>query len=893
MQATLCRVCYGIIAFAAVVPFLSVPCRAAETIWLEGEKPNSVTGLPQPTLAGWGHKELLSGDTWLQVNVADDKTKTDVADTGGILRYAFTTTQTGNYAIWNRIGYEFVRSPFEWRVDNGAWRTVSPDDLTIDLEAIETWNEVAWIKMGDAENLAPGMHTLEIRLTKRTKPDGKPDKLLYACDALCLTNGVFHPNGKYKPGEERNMPEDKTAHNTVFALPAVAGGARSAVKLSGLWEVCRADEALPKTVAEPFTDLPEQPFWTAIPVPGDKNTLRPDLVFAHRLWYRTRVNVSAGDTGKAFTIHFPQNNLNTTVVVNGVLCGFNKNPHAPFDVDITAGIKPGQINELRVGIRDAWYAYSASPTNPLKLRKMFNTPLSVVSNGFQDLDYPIWHAWQSGILVAPTLTTTGSVYASDVFVKPSVAKKSLAAEITLTGTSGSGEVVCEAVDAAGKIVKSFPAKPFNHVAGSNAVITVDNGWSDAKLWWPDFPQMYWLRTSLSVNGKIVDVSETSFGFREWGSRGKDFTLNGIVWHGWADLNTGDTPADFLSHYRKNDERFMRLMGYAQQGETWLGMDFADALDTFDREGVVVRRCGTLDGEAIGYNAIENDPELQKLYNSTTKVTLQNNWRDQIVQQVKAERNHPSIQLWSIENEWLYINCINLYGDRMDEFERRAKTVSDAVRAVDPTRLTMTDGGGANKDNSMPVHGNHYVYSNDPAQYPGLAYEANPDGGGRGRWHWDEKRPRYLGEDYFAMGINPADYAWIGGEETFQGKAATKNAAGQIERMLTEGYRWAGYGASQFWLGSESATNPYLSFAPIAVFCRDYDTSFGSGQTVTRHMGLFNDGFHETRPVTFGWTLTANRKTLAQNEQTKTVLPGESVKFPVSIPLAASALWCAC
>ena len=25
-------------------------------------------------------------------------------------------------------------------------------------------------------------------------------------------------------------------------------------------------------------------------------------------------------------------------------------------------------------------------------------------------------------------------------------------------------------------------------------------------------------------------------------------------------------------------------------------------------------------------------------------------------------------IWSIENEWLYINCINLYGGLMDQFE---------------------------------------------------------------------------------------------------------------------------------------------------------------------------------------------------------------------------------
>jgi hypothetical protein len=35
---------------------------------------------------------------------------------------------------------------------------------------------------------------------------------------------------------------------------------------------------------------------------------------------------------------------------------------------------------------------------------------------------------------------------------------------------------------------------------------------------------------------------------------------------------------------------------------------------------------------------------------------------------------------------------------------------------------------------------------------------NPEAGSRSRWPWDMKRPRFMGEDFFATGINPADYA---------------------------------------------------------------------------------------------------------------------------------------
>jgi beta-galactosidase len=67
------------------------------------------------------------------------------------------------------------------------------------------------------------------------------------------------------------------------------------------------------------------------------------------------------------------NNLNSTVYVNGVLCGFEKQPFVNFDVDVSKAIKPG-VNEIMVGIRDAWYGFSFNPDNPMPMRRLFNYP---------------------------------------------------------------------------------------------------------------------------------------------------------------------------------------------------------------------------------------------------------------------------------------------------------------------------------------------------------------------------------------------------------------------------------------------------------------------------------------------------------------------------------------
>ncbi len=882
------RLAVTLLALLALMLLALAACAAPpEFVWIEGESTSAIN--MKPNIAGWGHKEFLSGEKWLHVSIDEDKVEKDAPEGGVLISYAFQAKSAGSYEVWDRIGFEFVRSVFDWRIDGGTWKTVKPDELTSDLMELDFWCEVAWLKLG-TQSLTAGAHKLEVRLPKAKGANGKWQRILYASDALCLTKGAFQPNSRYKPGEVRNDPLDAQAAKQVFRLPEPAGAAaRSKVELAGAWEICRADEQMPAEVATPIKDLPSNPIWTGIQVPSDRNVARPDLLFAHRLWYRTRVEVPAACAGRSFHLVFPLNSLNTTVVVNGVACGFEKNPFCRFQVDVTKAVKPG-VNEVWVGIRDAWYAYSYNPKEPMKLRRNFNLPVKYFGDGFQRLAYPVWSSPKSGILNTPEFVCAGSVKTTDAFVKTSVAKKQLDAEITVLNSTArevTGQIVTEAVnEKSGQVEKTFPPVAFTLAAGAERMFPTTGPWDNAKLWWPDEPNLYILRTTLKVGGKAVDTFDQTFGFREWGTQGDQFTLNGIVWRVWCDLigsNAGKD--DWLKRYRETNQRSMRLMGATQGGIRWQGMTTDETLDWADQNGVVVRRCGPLDGEAIGYMAIEEDQALKDLYKSDVKMDLMNNWRDQMVAQVKGERNHPSIMLWSIENEWLYINCINLYGDKMDAFEKEVTKCSDAVRAVDPTRLTMTDGGGANKDQSMPVHGNHYVFGDQGYdKYPALAYERNPKGGGRGRWVWDEKRPRFSGEDYFATGINPADYAIFGGEAAFLGKTEARVAGGLVFRMLTEGYRWSNQSAWQFWMGDGEATSDaWVSNSPRAVFCKQWDWTFGSGQKATRDLRIFNDT-RSADPLTFAWELTVGGKRVAGDEAQLTVAPGTSVAAEVALAM---------
>ena len=196
---------------------------------------------------------------------------------------------------------------------------------------------------------------------------------------------------------------------------------------------------------------------------------------------------------------------------------------------------------------------------------------------------------------------------------------------------------------------------------------------------------------------------------------------------------------------------------------------------------------------------------------------------------------------------------------------------------------MTDGGGAGKAQGMPVHGDHYVADSDFTRYPALAYEANAKGGGRGRWVWDQKRPRYLGEDFYYTGNHP-ELSTIGGESAFGGKTSTLPACGLMLQILQQGYRWADYAAWDFYCDAADADGSQWKYmAPRVVLCRQWDWSFGSGQQVKRTLAIFNDT-HDADPITFTWSLNIANKHVTGQTKDYTVSPGKRTEFDLLIPL---------
>ncbi|MFO7958277.1 MAG: glycoside hydrolase family 2 TIM barrel-domain containing protein [Candidatus Brocadiia bacterium] len=856
--------------------------------WIEGEKP--ATKNYDLGLAGWGQPEYLSGGAW--GNIGENEAQ-QVPDEGLRLSYEFEVPESGSYEVWGRLGYDYLWYPFHWRIDDGDWTTTRNDNTpTLGHVEMMRWNTLVWTRMGHAD-LTPGKHTLHIRLDK-PEPNADGPRFLWAADAFCIYKGDFRPNGQHPPGADWQTERDEEAAAQVFELPeAGADGRRTKLSLEGLWQIARFDD--PDAVENrlgPVESPPaaDQLYWSAIEVPGNRNTLRPELTHCHRYLYRTRVFVPESHDGRSFHIEFPALSMVGTVFVNGRRCGWTKDPWALWRCDVTDAIRPGEVNELWVGIKDTVYAISPdlAREEDFSLRSMFKVPMEDLRQNqgvtfMFDMPVALWTA--TGLVDRPLLVSAGRAYTEDAFVIPSVEEKSLGLELTLRNPSD------EDVDVemrnevepwqGGPVEKSFRPVTATIPARGEKQINIEEDWADPALWWPDRPQLYNVVTTLRVDGRPVDVKKTRFGFREWDWSGTKLRLNGVPWPSLADHTParGATPEEGLRALRENNVNTVRLTD--GMGARWAGLNTREAVDFFDEHGILVRRGTIFNGMFASYQlALRREVDGQRV--KVPNRALFDNTNEAILAWVRGYRNNPSVFIWSLENEITYINARNL--GNLDVVEPEIQRISDNVMSLDPTRPTMVDGGRALQNQSLPVNGCHYEEVH-VRHYPDEAYvfERSRRTSRRTPWPMAMDKPIFLGESYYSGGKNPQWYATIGGEICFAGIAECEHARGLFAKMLAEGYRWFGIAGLDMLIGPNIHNN---SFSPVAVFCREWNWTFGSGARVPRTLKVFNDTRRD-EPITVAWSLRFDEAEVDGGQRTFALQPGAAREFDIELAMPAA------
>ena len=862
-------------------------------VWIEAEKPDSanfkydVWGGPNP--------QILSDGKWVTGAIGKDRpkdapkdaAKEDIPKEGLLLKYSFEAPEAGAYEFWARIGYEWVRPALQWRIDGGQWQTIPTDQLTTNLVNVSLWCEVAWAKGGLVE-LKPGKHELELRYQE----PGSNGKFVIGLDCFALVKGEggFTPEGPLRPGQQYEEQIDKDARGRLFRFDQqLPGGAETRIDLplNGLWEVARYDDPdMDKDTYEPLKQLPEESKyalrWRGLNVPGDARD-RPDLVFGHRLLYRTRVDVPAQLAGRGLHLHFSGTNWIVGVFVNGQYVGGHKGVLVPWDIDITRAIKPGAANTITLSVKSSWYGMDGKPRGRT-VNQVRNLPYDGNFMKYGRFVGPIYPSSKGegdgtkvGIVNPVKLVVTGPAYTSEAFVRTGVAGKRLDADLTVSNPSDKERklaILCQAVnDKTGQVEKAFGPVELTVPAGKDAAATVGGEWADARLWWPEEgAQLYRLRTTISSEGKPIDVREDVFGFREVSISGKDFLLNGLPWHlwNWVDVERCDNEEQWLRSYHAQNDRYHRiasdhdrLWGYREK-----------ALEFHDRHGISGRLSTCIDGMFITHDL--RNPLVWE------------NFEEHVRQVVKAYRNHPSVLMWSLENELMFITARLAHGRDYDQLEEKFVRLCKIAKELDPTRASFGDGAG-DCGGLTEIDCPHYTWSAG-GTFPSEAYayrlrkapvdRPRKPADMKELYLWDGNHPLVFGETFYYSG-NVGTMAWIGGPEVFRGKSFARKAAGVYCGIATEGARWQGAAGICPWVSR--LDNAVKSFEPRAVFVREHNSCFYPGSTLKRTVKVFNDG-HLTDPLTLKWRIVLDGKETVSGAKTYQVPPGRDQEDTITAQL---------
>ncbi len=165
-------------------------------VWWEAEAP-AATNFPAQSAFSPANfpstRHLLSGNDWL--SISGPRTGDEA-----FARYQVDVPSAGTYGLWARKFWK--HGPFRWRFGDGEWRTCGADVELADSVDLAPKLCANWVFLGMVA-LPRGAQTFEIRLL------AEPGQIQTAAfDCFVLTQGLFIPSGKLKPGERYGLADE-------------------------------------------------------------------------------------------------------------------------------------------------------------------------------------------------------------------------------------------------------------------------------------------------------------------------------------------------------------------------------------------------------------------------------------------------------------------------------------------------------------------------------------------------------------------------------------------------------------------------------------------------------------------------------------------------------------
>jgi hypothetical protein len=378
-------------------------------------------------------------------------------------------------------------------------------------------------------------------------------------------------------------------------------------------------------------------------------------------WYRKHFDVPSKWTGKRINLEFDGVFQVAEVFVNGKRIGEHQGGYTGFTIDITDAVKTGG-NVIAVRVNNVW--------NPRLAPRAGE------------------HTFSGGIYRDVRLVVTAPVHVAwyGTFVTtPQVSKESGTANVKTEVVNDSGAeklftVKTSIVDAKGKTVAQMESTQAVAANTTNIFDQTSSPIAHPNLWSPEHPNLYSVKTVL-LNGKTaVDDYVSPLGFRWFKFTADDgFFLNGEHRYfkganvhqdhaGW-----GDAVAD-SGFYR--DVKLVKDAGF----DFIRGSHYPHApafSEACDELGILFwsENCFWGTGgfkSSWGGSAYPTNPADDADFEASVKASL----RDMI----RIHRNHPSIIVWSMDNEVFFSS-----GSVMPKVRRFLKELVAYTHELDPTR----------------------------------------------------------------------------------------------------------------------------------------------------------------------------------------------------------------
>ncbi|MDO9256008.1 MAG: glycoside hydrolase family 2 TIM barrel-domain containing protein [Bacteroidales bacterium] len=424
--------------------------------------------------------------------------------------------------------------------------------------------------------------------------------------------------------------------------------------------------------------------WSVLNLPHDWNIELPfDARWASSTaylpsgigWYRKSFQVPDSYKDKVVSILFDGVYNNSDVWINGHHLGKRPSGYTSFQYELTPYLVPGKTNTIAVRVDHSLYADSR------------------------------WYTG-SGIYRHVWLNVTDKIHVAQwgAFVTTPVITKEMAkvsVENTIENASGKAQNL--------EIISVVFGKEGKEISRDKSVKSLPAGQSFVKqeiivknpvLWDVESPNMYTVKTTLSVDGKIVDEVSTPFGIRSFNFdkekgfflNGKNMKLKGVCIHHDGGCVGAAVPEKIWKI------RLEKLKaGGCNAIRTSHNPVAPELLDLCDQMGFLVMDEAFDEWEYSKRKWIDGWNQTIAGFDGSARYFDEWSERD-LKDMINRDKNHPSIILWSIGNEIDYAN--DPYADNQDvnytiarpDAARMlpvAKNLSGIIKAIDTTRpVTM-------------------------------------------------------------------------------------------------------------------------------------------------------------------------------------------------------------